>query len=218
MRNLEFVHISSAGFGGVDKDAASNADRRRIRSLVMKDFRRKQRQGRTSKFVTDGTSAGLESDEQVTATDGSTPSSIESTSLQLPPTVSARLVWRHSFGSRMAEAWFPAGHRDSALRNIAYTYDMLNSGPIVSIQDSLTLLHAGSAARTDHLLLEARKRYVLVITLLRREVSKRTPEVPVVQLGFLAMACLMCEVIQFFLMGDDINCRLICMLIHVGRN
>lgn len=103
-RNLEFVHVSSAGFGVVDKDAASNADRRRIRSLVMKDFRRKQRQGRTSKFVTDGTSAGLESDEQVTATEGSTPSSIESTSLHLPPTVSARLVWRQSFGSRMAEA------------------------------------------------------------------------------------------------------------------
>jgi len=94
----------------------------------------------------------------------------------------------------MAEAWFPAGHRDSALRNIAYTYDMLSSGPIVSIQDSLSLLHAGSAARIDHLLLEARKRYVPVISLLRREVSKRTSEVPVVQLGFLAMACLMCEV------------------------
>lgn len=218
MRNLEFVHVSSAGFGGGDKDAASNADRRRIRSLVMKDFRRKERQRRTSQYVPDGTSAGLESDEQVTATEGSTPSSTESTSLSLPPTVSACPVWRHSFGSRMAEAWFPAGHRDSALRNIAYTYDMLNSGPIVSIQDSLSLLHAGSAARTDHLLLEARKRYVPVITLLRREVSKRTPEVPVVQLGFLAMACLMCEVMRFFLIVDDISCRLICMLIRVGRD
>lgn len=194
MRNLEFVHVSSAGFGGGDKDAASNVDRRRIRSLVMKDFRRKERQRRTSKYVTDGTSAGLERDDELKATDGSTPKSLESTSLHLLPTVSARPIWRHSLGSRMAEAWFPAGHRGSALKNIAYTYDMLNSGPIISIQDSLSLLHAGSAAKSDHLLLEARKRYVPVITLLRREVSKRTPEVPVVQLGFLAMACLMCEV------------------------
>jgi hypothetical protein len=95
----------------------------------------------------------------------------------------------------MAEAWFPAGHRDSALRNIAYTYDVFGSGPIASIQDAMSLLHAGSAARIDQLLLEARKRYVPVIGLLRREVSKRTPDVPVTQLGFLAMASLMCEVI-----------------------
>jgi len=196
MRNLEFVHFSSAEFGGGDDAApvASNADRRRIRSVVMRDFRRKERERRRTGYVANGTSAGLDSDDEVSPATHSTPSPTELPRLKLPSTAFAAPIWRHSLGSKMAEAWFPAGHRDSALRNIAYTYDMLSSGPIVSIQDSLSLLHAGSAARIDHLLLEARKRYVPVISLLRREVSKRTSEVPVVQLGFLAMACLMCEV------------------------
>ena len=196
MRNLEFVHFSSAESGGGDDAAlaATSADRRRIRSLVMKDFRRKERERRTTRYVVNGTSAGLDQDDEVSLATRSTTSPIELPCSKLPFTISAPPVWRHSLGSRMAEAWFPAGHRDSALRNIAYTYDMLSSGPIVSIQDSLSLLHAGSAARVDRLLLEARKRYVPVISLLRREVSKRTSEVPVVQLGFLAMACLMCEV------------------------
>jgi hypothetical protein len=199
MRQLEFVHISSAAFGGDNAVAAApvtiDADRRRIRSLVMKDFRRKERQRRTKGYIVNDTSAGPQHDEEVDETTRSRLMQTRSPSPQLPSTVAAPPVWRHSFGSRMAEAWFPAGHRDSALRNISYTYDMLNSGPIVSIQDALSLLHAGSAARIDHLLLEARKRYVPVIALLRREVSKRTPDVPVAKLGFLAMACLMCEVI-----------------------
>ena len=197
MRKLEFVHVSSAGFGGGDGagPVASNADRRKIRSVVMRDFRRKERERRTTKYITNGSSAGPDPDDEVSPAAHSTRSPTELPCSKLPSTVSAATVWRHSFGSRMAEAWFPAGHRDSALRNIVYTYDTLNSGPIISIQDSLSLLHAGSAARTDHLLLEARKRYVPVIALLRREISKMAPEVSVVQLGFLAMACLMCEVI-----------------------
>lgn len=191
MQRLEFVHISSA------KIASDDADRRKIRSLVMKDFRRKERQRHTagSRCNIDGTRPELEHGEDTKDATQIRLIPTQPQSLQLPPTVSAPPVWRHSFGSRMAEAWFPVGHRDSALRNIAYTYDMLNSGPIVSIQDALSLLHAGSATRTDRLSLEARKRYVPVIGLLRREVSKRTPDVPVAQLGFLAMACLMCEVI-----------------------
>ena len=198
MRQLEFVHVSSAAFGGDDSVTAPfavDADRRRIRSLVMKDFRRRERQRRTKEYIVNDTSAGSQHDEEVDEPTRSRLMQTRSPSLQLPSTVAAPPVWRHALGSRMAEAWFPAGHRDSALRNIAYTYDMLNSGPIISIQDALSLLHAGSAAGTDHLLLEARKRYVPVIALLRREVSKRTPEVPVAKLGFLAMACLMCEVI-----------------------
>jgi len=185
MRNLEFVHISTTEIGGDDAVVTFNADRRRIRSLVMKDFRRKERQQRAT---------GLIQGEDVKDNTQSEPVPKKSQPLRLPPTVSAPPVWRHSFGSRMAEAWFPAGHRDSALRNIAYTYDMINSGPIILIQDALSLLHAGSDARIDRLMLEARKRYVPVIALLRLEVSKRTPDVPVAQLGFLAMACLMCEV------------------------
>jgi len=170
-------------------------DRRRIRSLVMKDFRRKERQRHKTETGSAGTSTGLVHDGEVIEVSPSRPIPTESQSLPLLPTVSSPPVWRHSFGSRMAEAWFPAGHRDSALRNIAYTYDMVNSAPIVSIQDALSLVHAGSAARIDCLLLEARKRYVPVISLLRREVCKEAPDVPVLRLGFLAMACLMCEVI-----------------------
>ena len=200
MRHLEFVHLSPAEIAGDDAAApvAIDAHRRKIRSLVMKDFRRKERERRTTRYISKGTSAGLDPDDEVIPDTHSTAAPTGLQCSKLPSTVSAPPVWRHSFGSRMAEAWFPAGHRDSALRNIAYTYDLLNSGPIVSIQDSLSLLHAGSAARHDRLLLEARKRYVPVITILRREVSRRIPEVPVVQLGFLAMACLMCEVITTF--------------------
>lgn len=200
MRQLEFVHVLPAEFGSGDAAlVAVDARSRRIRSLVMRDFRRKerqrQRQRSTTGYVVDGAVAGTEFDKEVTDTAQSETTPTESLWPQLPPTVSAPPVWRQSFGSRMAEAWFPAGHRDSALRNIAYTYDIINSGPIISIQDALSLLHAGSATRTDRLSLEARKRYVPVIGLLRREVSKRAPDVPVTQLGFLAMACLMCEVI-----------------------
>lgn len=220
MRNLEFVHFSSVEFGGGDDaaPAATSADRRRIRSLVMKDFRRKQRERRTTGYVANGTSGGLDPDDEVSPAIHSTSSPTGLPCSKLPFTINAPPVWRHSLGSRMAEAWFPVGHRDSALRNIAYTYDMLSSGPIVSIQDSLSLLHAGSDGRIDHLLLEARKRYVAVISLLRQEVSKRSPGVPVVQLGFLAMACLMCEVIRSFFVVDDINRRLTCMLVRAGSS
>jgi hypothetical protein len=195
MRELEFVHVSHDEIAGKDVPEATNTERRRIRSLVMKDFRRKERQRHKARKDVEGASTGLVHDGEVAETWHERSIPPESQSLQLLPTVSSPPVWRHSFGSRMAEAWFPAGHRDSALRNIAYTYDMVNSAPIVSIQDALSLLHAGSAARIDCLLLEARKRYVPVISLLRREVCKEVPDVPVLRLGFLAMACLMCEVI-----------------------
>lgn len=201
MQDLEFVHVTSAGIAGDDNAAvAGSADRRRIRSLVMRDFRRKERERR--RLLGDGingtTCAGLDvgHDEEHTLNHIARGRSIKTRSqaLQLPPTVSAPPVWRHSFGLRLTEAWYPAGHRESALRNLAYTYDTINAVSIVSIQDALSLLHAGSVARIDHLLLEARKRYITVIVLLRREVNNRSAEMPVARLGFLAMACLMCEV------------------------
>jgi hypothetical protein len=196
MGDLEFVHISSAQVDGGNTPITVTADRRRIRSQAMKDFRRKERQRRTSRHVVNGRLPGLEPKDTVNGIERKRSILTELLPPLLPSTVSAPPIWRHSLGSRMAEAWFPAGHRGSALRNIAYTYDMVNSASIVSIQDALSLLHAGSAARIDSLLLEARKRYVPVIALLRREVGKKTPEVPVLRLGFLAMACLMCEVIM----------------------
>ena len=199
MPELEFVHVSSAEIAGDNALVAITADRRRIRSLVMKDFRRKERQRRSLKRTTVHTPHELEDDEDPRETARSRSRPTKSPSQQLSPTDSAPPVWRHSFGSRMAEAWFPAGHREPALKNIAYTYVMINSAPIIAIQDALSLLHAGSVARLDYLLLEARKRYVPVIMLLRREVSRENPAAPVARLGFLAMACLMCEVIEIFL-------------------
>jgi len=187
MPDLEFVHVSSAEIAGQNAPVAITADRRRIRSQVMKDYRRKERQRRTTEDIIDDVISKRAVQSR------SRPK--KSPTLQLSSSVSASPVWRHSFGSRMAEAWFPAGHRESALRNIAYTYDMINSAPILAIQDALSLLHAGSVARLDYLLLEARKRYVPVIILLRREVSRTDSAAPVARLGFLAMACLMCEVI-----------------------
>jgi hypothetical protein len=195
MQTLEFVHVSSSEIDGNNAAVAGSADRRRIRSLVMRDFRRKERERRrTTGNAIDGTSAGLGQDEKANDIAQDMPTTTRSQSVQLQSTVSAPLVWRHAFGLRLTEAWFPAGHRDSALRNIAYTYDTINAASMISVQDALSLLHAGSVARINHLLQEARKRYIPVIVLLRREVNKKSAEMPVARLGFLAMACLMCEV------------------------
>jgi hypothetical protein len=65
MQTLEFVHVSSSEIDGNNAAVAGSADRRRIRSLVMRDFRRKERERRrTTGNAIDGTSAGLGQDEK----------------------------------------------------------------------------------------------------------------------------------------------------------
>jgi len=94
----------------------------------------------------------------------------------------------------MTEGWFPQEYRPAAMQNITYTYESLGSRPVVEIQDALSMLHAGSVSKSDHLLLEARKKYVLAINSLRLGVAGEGLEMSVSQAMILATITVMSEV------------------------
>lgn len=170
-------------------------NRHLVRSQAMRDFRRKERQDRINANTKDvaGTLSRSQLIRKVNETAQDTRKSTNSCSLRLPLDVSTSKVWRHSFAQKLSEAWYPPEYRASVLGNISYTYDVLDSNPITTIQDTLLILNAASAG-INRLLPEARRRYVATINLLRQQASGKASNMPVSMLGYLAMACLMCEV------------------------
>ena len=196
MQTLEFITVTGADIAGDDAPRASTTNRHRIRSHAMRDFRRRERQERitgTSDVVSE-TSDESQSDHKKNEVARSKTKVKALRTMRPPVAVSTSKVWRHLFAQKLTEAWFPPGYRGAALDNIAYTYDVLSSAPIATIQDTLSMLNAGSTAKMDRLLLEARKRYLATIVLLRQHASGKASNMPIIMLGYLAMACLMCEV------------------------
>lgn len=204
MQRLEFVHVTYTGTVCNDAPSTTTTNRHLVRSQVMKDFRRKERQERMARCkklvngTVDGSKLGPKMKEM--AQKQTYPGS--SSSLRLPLDVSTSKVWRRSFAERLTEEWYPPEYHVAVLYNISYTYDALKSAPVVTIQDTLSMLNAGSIDGIDRLLLEARIRYVATINLLRQKASGKASDMPVATLGYLAMACLMCEVnIDFFIIN-----------------
>lgn len=87
------------------------------------------------------------------------------------------------------------------MQNIKYIYESLGSAPVVAIQDALTMLHAGSVSKSDRILVEARKRYVLAICSLRSGSTGKSLEMPVSQTMILATLTVMSEVRLLFLVS-----------------
>lgn len=212
MPQLEFIHVTGAEIVGDDLSKTITAKQHLVRSQVMKDFRRKERNERMAriKATVNGTLNRRKSDHETDETAQKHIKSEVSHSPRLPLDISTSKTWRHLFAQRLAEEWYPPEHRVATLYNISYTYDVLKSAPIVTMQDTLSMLNAGSVDRSDRLVLEARRGYIAIINLLRHQASRKTPELPVAMLAYLAMACLMCEVsIRLY----DINCvRIECRL------
>lgn len=195
MQTLEFINVTGADIAGDHGPKASTTNRHRVRSQAMRDFRRREREERMlgSTDVVEDTSDESQSDRRNEVA-RSKAKLKASRAVRPPAAVSTSKVWRHLFAQKLTEAWFPPGYRGAALDNIAYTYDVLSSPPIATIQDTLSMLNAGSPAKIDRLLLEARRRYLATIVLLRQHASGKASNMPIIMLGYLAMACLMCEV------------------------
>lgn len=125
------------------------------------------------------------------------PASSDSLVTQIPPSVPSQAVWRLSFAHRMTEGWFPKEFRPAAMQNIVFTYESFGSAPVMAIQDALSMLHAGSVSKSDHILAEARKKYTLAINSLRLGLSGKRLEMPVSQAMILATITVMSEVGSF---------------------
>jgi hypothetical protein len=63
------------------------------------------------------------------------------------------------------------------------------------------MLHAGSVSKSDHILFEARKKYVLAINSLRLGVAGKKLEMPVSQAMIVATITVMSEVRSFCLVS-----------------
>jgi hypothetical protein len=99
----------------------------------------------------------------------------------------------------MIEGWFPKEYRPAAMQNIVYTYERLGSAPVRAIQDALSMLHAGSVSKSDHILVEARKKYALAVSSLRLGVAGKKSEMPVSQAMIVGTMTVMSEVSSFSL-------------------
>jgi hypothetical protein len=194
----EFVTKTSSDIARSDDMGVSENNRRRVRIQVMKDFRCKERSRNStgmSHFHNDTTLSHQLAERSCKAPGRKVPS-VTMLLSQVPPTVHTPELWRSSFAQSMAEGWLPKQHGYTAPlgRNIAYTYHMHGSAPVVAILDALSLLHVGSTTRDENLLLEARKRYVCAISNLRTHASQQKLSMPAAGLIIVAMGILMSEV------------------------
>lgn len=85
------------------------------------------------------------------------------------------------------------------MQNIVYTYESLGSKPVIAIQDALSMLHTGSVSKSEHILLEARKKYVLAVNSLRLGVTGEKLDMPISQAMILATITVMSEVRSFLI-------------------
>jgi hypothetical protein len=202
----EFVTVTCSNIGRSDDMGVSDINRRRVRIQVMKDFRYKER-------VRNSISKPRFHDEmtlgsRLIKTSCKVPERALPLVAILPPqaptTIHAPELWRSSFARCMAEGWFPKQHGYTVLlgRNIAYTYHMHGWAAVVAVLDALSLLHVGSTAKDNYLLLEARKRYVFAINSLRTRASQKKRNMPAAELIIVAMGILMSEV-RFHLLVQD---------------
>ena len=133
------------------------------------------------------------------------PSSADSLVPRIPQSVPCQTVWRLSFAHRMTEGWFPKEYRPAAMQNIVYTYESLGSAPVMAIQDALSMLHAGSVSKSDHILNEARRKYALAVNSLRLGVTGKKMEMPVSQAMIVGTITVMSEVRSMFLSSRKLD-------------
>lgn len=105
----------------------------------------------------------------------------------------------------MTEGWFPKEYRPAAMQNIVYTYESLGSAPVMAIQDALSMLHAGSVSKSDHILNEARRKYALAVNSLRLGVTGKKTEMPVSQAMIVGTITVMSEVRSMFLSSRKLD-------------
>jgi len=105
---------------------------------------------------------------------------------QMPKKLTPELI-RMTFWPIWAEGWFPAGDGfHSMIRSVADTLYLHGSAPVVAVLDAASIMHAGSIANDEYLLLEARKRYLFAINGLRLEATR--PETGMALSGVLILA------------------------------
>jgi hypothetical protein len=74
----------------------------------------------------------------------------------------------------LAEGWFPANNEFSAMvKTIADTLYIYGSAPVLAIMDAASIMHVGSIAGDEYLLVEARKRYSFAVHGLRLEAAHK---------------------------------------------
>jgi hypothetical protein len=203
----EFLNVTCSDVGRSGDMGASDNDRRRVRIQVMKNFRYKERLRNSigMSHFHDEMSLGSRLTKRSCKVPERGVPSVATLPPRVPPTIHNPELWRSSFARSMAEGWFPKQHGYTTLlgRNIAYTYHMHGCAPVVAILDALSLLHVGSIAKDDCLLLEARKRYVCAINSLRTRMSQQKPNMPAAELVIVAMGILMSEVRSHLFVQDE---------------
>lgn len=178
---LEFVNVSRSDLArDRGKVRLLEDDRRRVRTQVMLDFRRKERQ----KPANNGSDGEL-------CHKGPYSSPVSHT-------VHSPELWRSWLRQAMVVAVFPSdiGYARLLEDNIVYTCSTHPWAPVSAIHDALTLLHVGSTSLDDTLLVEGKKRYVFAICELRQALGREGFQVSVDALLVVAMGALMSKVLS----------------------
>lgn len=82
------------------------------------------------------------------------------------------------------------------MSNNVDVYFARDKAPVAAILDSVTIMHVGSTARDEGLLMEARKRYVFAITSLRLDTARSKPNMSISGSLMVAM-CIMLDQVVF---------------------
>ena len=184
---LQFVNTSSHEVSpstGRPESANNDERRRRIRTHVMRDFRRKERLINTQH--NQQTPQESETRDRVVQCADRT--------MLVPRSIHSPQMWRFSFARVLIHGWFPHDMGYAPLNSIIYTYAAHDSVPVIAIHDALLLLHAGSITGNEDLLLEARKRYIVAVSGLRVHANQVRPTTPLENILLAAMGILMSEV------------------------
>jgi hypothetical protein len=201
MKRLEFINVtaSDAAAGLCDALGVNDSSRRRIRVQVMKDFWRKEKQQkRILPCMTSPSRASLPAFRLIKEAFKESEKTQPSPAIpepRIPPTLYAPEQWRVLFGSSFLQDHCCPTPPLSMMSNNVKTYFVRGRAPVVAILDSLTIMHVGSTAREESILLEARKRYVFAIASLRLDTTRTEPEMSLAGLLLVAMVILLSEVL-----------------------
>ena len=203
MEPLQFVNVTRCEVGRSKNTHAlgvSEEDRRRIRTQVQRDFRRKEKQRRSDAITppSDGSSIDPRSNQKTHDAPGGLLSIIGPPS-QIPSAINSPELWMNSLAHSMIEDCYPRenGSRPVLENNVAYSYHMGCDAPMRAIREAAACLHVGSTLGHESILHEGIKRYVCAINCLREDSAQKKPSMTVSGLTMVGMGILLCQVRYF---------------------
>lgn len=115
-------------------------------------------------------------------------------------------MWRSSFAHSLSEDHCYLAHHPSLLGGGVPTSATSGAAPVTAMLDSIIILHVGSTAKDERLVLESRKRYAFAINCLLLDTSRSKPKMSLSGLMMVATGILVSEVLYPPILSDRWLC------------